>query len=192
VHLGNGCSITAVEQGKSVDTSMGLTPLEGLVMGTRSGDIDPAVHAYLARNKGMDIDAIDTMLNKESGLKGLCGMNDMRDIHAAIEKGDEKAKIALDVQTYRNKKYIGSYMAVLGKVDAIVFTAGIGENDEIVRLESLRGLEAFGVKIDEKSNDQRAKGPLKISTDDSSVAVWVIPTNEELAIARETRDVLTK
>jgi acetate kinase len=192
VHLGNGCSITAVEQGKSVDTTMGLTPLEGLVMGTRSGDVDPAIHAFLARNKGMDIEAIDTMLNKESGLKGLCGMNDMRDIHAAIEKGDEKAKVALDVQTYRNKKYIGSYMAVLGNVDAIVFTAGIGENDEIVRLESLRGLEAFGVKIDEKINDQRAKEPLKISTDDSSVAVWVIPTNEELAIARETRDVLTK
>lgn len=192
VHLGNGGSITAVEKGKSTDTSMGMTPLEGLVMGTRSGDVDPAIHTFLARNKGMDIEAIDSMLNKQSGLKGLCGMNDMRDIHNAIADGDKKAKIALDVQTYRNKKYIGAYMAVLGCVDAIVFTAGIGENDEIVRLESLRGLECMGIKIDEKINDQRAKEPLKISTVDSRVAVWVIPTNEELAIARETKDVLTK
>ncbi len=190
VHLGNGGSITAVEKGKSVDTTMGMTPLEGLVMGTRSGDVDPAIHTFLARNKGMDIEAIDTMLNKQSGLKGLCGMNDMRDIHDAIEKGDERAKIALDVQCYRNKKYIGAYMAVLGCVDAIVFTAGIGENDDIVRRDSLKGLECLGVKIDEKINAQRAKEPLLISTVDSNVAVWVIPTNEELAIARETREVL--
>lgn len=190
VHLGNGGSITAVEKGRSVDTTMGMTPLEGLVMGTRSGDVDPAIHTFLARNKGMDIEEIDTMLNKQSGLKGLCGMNDMRDIHDAIEKGDERAKIALDVQCYRNKKYIGAYMAVLGCVDAIVFTAGIGENDDIVRRESLKGLECLGVKIDEKINAQRAKEPLQISTVDSNVAVWVIPTNEELAIARETRDVL--
>ncbi|MBC16498.1 MAG: acetate kinase [Desulfovibrio sp.] len=192
VHLGNGGSMTAVQNGKSIDTTMGMTPLEGLVMGTRSGDVDPALHTFLARNKDMDIEAIDTMLNKESGLKGLCGMNDMRDIHEAIAKGDKHAKIALDVQTYRNRKYIGAYMAVLGCIDAIVFTAGIGENDEIVRLESLRGLECFGVKIDEKVNDQRAKEPLKISTDDSTVAVWVIPTNEELAIARETKSVLNQ
>lgn len=190
VHLGNGGSITAVENGKSVDTTMGMTPLEGLVMGTRSGDIDPAIHAFLARNKGLTIEEIDTLLNKESGLKGLCGMNDMRDIHDAISKGDERAKIALDVQTYRNRKYIASYMAVIGQTDAIVFTAGIGENDDIVRSESLKGLTAFGVRIDEKVNAQRAKEPLKISSDDSTVAVWVIPTNEELAIARETRDIL--
>ena len=192
VHLGNGCSMTAVENGKSVDTSFGLTPLEGLVMGTRSGDVDPAVHSFLSRNKGMDIESIDAMLNKESGLKGLCGMNDMRDIHAAIEKGDKNAKLALDVQTYRNRKYIGAYMAVLGRVDAIVFTAGIGENDDIVRRESVKGLECFGIKINEEVNAQRVKKSLKISTDDSSVAVWVIPTNEELAIARETKDVLTQ
>lgn len=190
VHLGNGGSITAVENGKSVDTTMGMTPLEGLVMGTRSGDVDPAIHTFLARNKGMDIEEIDAMLNKQSGLKGLCGMNDMRDIHAAIEKGDEKAKIALGVQTYRNRKYIAAYMGVLGRVDAIVFTAGIGENDDIVRSQSLKGLSNFGVKIDEKVNAQRAKEPLKISTDDSAVAVWVIPTNEELAIARETKNIL--
>ena len=190
VHLGNGGSITAVEKGRSVDTTMGMTPLEGLVMGTRSGDVDPAIHTFLARNKGMDIEEIDAMLNKQSGLIGLCGMSDMRDIHDAIAKGDEKAKIALGVQTYRNRKYIGGFMTVLGGVDAIVFTAGIGENDDIVRLESLRGLECFGVKIDEKVNAQRAKEPLKISSDDSSVAVWVIPTNEELAIARETKELM--
>lgn len=190
VHLGNGGSMTAVEKGRSIDTTMGMTPLEGLVMGTRSGDVDPAIHTFLSRNKGMDIEEIDAMLNKQSGLKGLCGMNDMRDIHNAIEKGDKHAKVALDVQCYRNRKYIGSYMAVLGCVDAIVFTAGIGENDEIVRRESLKGLECLGVKIDEKINNQRAKEPLRISTVDSKVAVWVIPTNEELAIARETREIV--
>ncbi len=192
VHLGNGCSMTAIKNGRSVDTSLGMTPLEGLVMGTRSGDVDPAIHAFLARNKGMDIDAIDAMLNKDSGLKGLCGMNDMRDIHAAIEQGDEKASLAFNVQTYRNRKYIGAYMAVLGRVDAIVFTAGIGENDTVGRLESTRGLESFGVKIDEVANARRAAGPLKISTDDSTVVVWVIPTNEELAIGRETEHILTR
>ena len=192
VHLGNGCSMTAIKNGRSVDTSLGMTPLEGLVMGTRSGDVDPAIHAFLARNKGMDIEAIDAMLNKDSGLKGLCGMNDMRDIHAAIEQGDEKASLAFNVQTYRNRKYIGAYMAVLGRVDAIVFTAGIGENDTVGRLESTRGLESFGVKIDEVANARRAAGPLKISTDDSTVVVWVIPTNEELAIGRETEHILTR
>jgi len=190
VHLGNGCSVTAVENGKSIDTSLGMTPLEGLVMGTRSGDIDPAIHTFLARNKGMDIEQIDTMLNKESGLKGICGLNDMRDIHAAIEAGDERAKIALDVQTYRNKKYIGAYMAVLGKVDAIVFTAGIGENDNIVRELSLKGLEGFGIELDLEANKQRSKEPIRISSDESQVAVYVVPTNEELAIARETLEVV--
>ncbi len=190
VHLGNGCSMTAIENGKSVDTSLGMTPLEGLVMGTRSGDVDPAIHTFLARNKGMDIEAIDAMLNKQSGLKGMCGMNDMRDIHAAADKGNKNAQLALDVQTYRNRKYIGAYMAVLGHVDAIVFTAGIGENDAIVRRLSLKGLAGFGVKIDEAANDQRAKEPLKISANNSTVAVWVIPTNEELAIARQTRAIL--
>ena len=190
VHLGNGASMAAVKNGRCVDTSMGLTPLEGLVMGTRSGDLDPAIHNYLAVNRGMSIQEIDSMLNKESGLKGLCGMNDMRDIHKAIEEGNERAKIALGVQTYRNRKYIAAYMGVLGRVDAIVFTAGIGENDDIVRSRSLEGLSLFGVKVDKKANAQRAKEPLKISTDDSPVAVWVIPTNEELAIARETKNIL--
>ncbi|PIE59176.1 MAG: acetate kinase [Desulfobulbus propionicus] len=191
VHLGNGCSVTAVENGKSVDTSLGMTPLEGLVMGTRSGDVDPAIHTFLARNKGMDIEQIDTVLNKESGLKGMCGLNDMRDIHDAIAAGDKRARIALDVQTYRNKKYIGAYMAVLGRVDAIVFTAGIGENDEIVRELSLKGLEMFGVELDLEVNNQRGKKIIKISSEKSRIPVYVVPTNEELAIARETLEVVS-
>ncbi|WP_207263925.1 acetate kinase [Desulfovibrio sp. Huiquan2017] len=185
IHMGNGASMDAIKDGLCVDTSMGLTPLEGLVMGTRSGDVDPAVHNYLAVNRGLDIAAIDNILHKESGLKGLCGMNDMRDIHAAVEKGDERAKLALDVQTYRTRKYIGSYLAVLGRVDAIVFTAGIGENDDIVRAETIKGLEPFGMKIDAEVNATRSKEARKISTPDSTVTIWVIPTNEELAIARE-------
>lgn len=192
IHLGNGCSMTAVENGKAIDTSMGVTPLEGLVMGTRSGDIDPAITALLYRNNNMSVEDIDRVLNKESGLKGMCGMNDMRDIHSAIEKGDERAKLALDVQTYKIRKYIGSYMAVLGRVDAIIFTAGIGENDNIVREKSLIGFEHFGAILDKKINNQRAKEPLKISTANSRTDIWVIPTNEELAIARETRDVVTE
>lgn len=189
VHLGNGCSMTAIKQGKSVDTTLGLTPLEGLVMGTRSGDLDPAIHAFLARNADMTIEQIDSMLNKESGLKGICGLNDLRDIHAAIDKGDKLAELALEIQTYRNKKYIGAYMAVLGTVDAIVFTAGIGENDEIVREKCVADLQAFGIELDLEINNQRIKTPTKISTENSRVAVWGIPTNEELAIARETRNI---
>jgi acetate kinase len=190
VHLGNGCSMTAIADGISVDTSLGLTPLEGLVMGTRSGDIDPALHLFLKQNKGMDLESIDALLNKESGLKGLCGLNDMRDIHQAVAAGDKRAALALDVQTYRNRKYLGAYMAVLGRVDAIVFTAGIGENDAIVRAESLKGLEAFGVRLDPEKNSQRAKAARCISSPDSTVQIFVIPTNEELAIAREAANVV--
>jgi acetate kinase len=191
IHLGNGCSMAAIKNGQSVDTTLGMTPLEGLVMGTRSGDIDPAIHAFLYRNNNMDIEQIDHMLNKESGLKGICGMNDMRDIHEAAAQGDEKAALALEVQTYRNRKYIGAYMAVLGRVDALVFTAGIGENDEIVRARSLRGLSGFGVEIDNDLNQRRMAEPFLISGSNSRVKVWVIPTNEELAIARESAAVLT-
>jgi acetate kinase len=186
IHLGNGCSMTAIENGRSIDTTLGMTPLEGLVMGTRSGDIDPALHAFLHRNAGLDIEEIDRLLNKESGLKGICGSNDMRDIHAAIADGDPRAALALDVQTYRNRKYIGAFMAVLGRVDSLVFTAGIGENDDVVRSRSVEGLDCFGVHIDPHRNRQRLDGPLRISSQSSSVAIWVIPTNEELAIARET------
>jgi len=191
IHLGNGCSMAAIENGCSVDTTLGMTPLEGLVMGTRSGDLDPAIHAFLHRNNGMEIEEIDRMLNKDSGLKGICGMNDMRDIHQAAGKGDTRASLALDVQTYRNRKYIGAYMAVLGRVDALVFTAGIGENDAIVRARSLEGLDSFGVELDQELNDRRVKEPLKISSTRSRIQVWVIPTNEELAIARESIGVLS-
>jgi len=190
VHLGNGCSMTAIENGHSIDTSLGMTPLEGLVMGTRSGDVDPALHLFLKQNKGMDLESIDALLNKESGLKGLCGLNDMRDIHQAAAAGDSRAALALDVQTYRNRKYIGAYMAVLGRVDGIVFTAGIGENDAIVRSESLKGLEVFGVRLDPEKNSLRAKEARCISSADSTVRVFVIPTNEELAIAREVATVV--
>ena len=190
VHLGNGCSMTAIENGVSVDTSLGMTPLEGLVMGTRSGDVDPALHLFLKRNKGMELEAIDALLNKESGLKGLCGMNDMRDIHKAAESGDTRAALALAVQTYRNRKYIGAYMAVLDRVDAIVFTAGIGENDDIVRAESLKGLAHLGIKLDGAKNAIRSKQARCISSDDSRVKVFIIPTNEELAIAREVANLL--
>ncbi len=191
IHLGNGCSMTAIKNGQSVDTTLGMTPLEGLVMGTRSGDMDPAIHAFLYRNNNMGMEQIDHMLNNESGLKGICGMNDMRDIHEAAAQGDKKAALALDVQTYRNRKYIGAYMAVLGRVDALVFTAGIGENDEIVRARSLRGLSSFGVELDNELNQRRMKEPFLISGSNSRVKVWVIPTNEELAIARESVSVLT-
>lgn len=192
IHLGNGCSMTAIKNGESVDTTLGLTPLEGLVMGTRSGDVDPAIHAFLARSCNMDIDAIDQMLNKESGLKGLCGLNDMRDIHDAIASGDKRAKLALEVQTYRNKKYVGAFMAVLGRVDAIIFTAGIGENDEVVREMTLQGLEQFGIVMDLEVNNQRIKKPTLLSALESQVQIWGIPTNEELAIARQAKTVLAK
>lgn len=192
IHLGNGCSMTAVKNGLSVDTTLGLTPLEGLVMGTRCGDVDPAIHAFLARNCDMDIEAIDRLLNKESGLKGICGLNDMRDIHQAIAGGNERARLALEVQTYRNKKYIGAYMAVLGRVDAIVFTAGIGENDDVVRQKSVEGLAHFGITLDPAANNQRIKAPTLISSPGSRVEVWTIPTNEELAIAREAKELLSK
>lgn len=192
VHLGNGCSMTAIENGCSIDTTLGLTPLEGLVMGTRSGDLDPAIHTFLHRNIGMDIEQIDSMLNNDSGLKGLCGMNDMRDIHAAAAAGNERARLAVDVQTYRNRKYIGAYMAVLGRVDALVFTAGIGENDHVVRARSVEGLENLGVRLDGRLNERRDRQPRLISSTDSRVQVWVIPTNEEMAIARETYGLLSR
>lgn len=190
IHLGNGCSMSAIEHGCSVDTSLGMTPLEGLVMGTRSGDVDPAIHSFLQRTAGMDLVQIDSMLNKESGLKGICGLNDMRDIHAAAGKGDELAMLALEVQTYRNKKYVGAYMAVLGRVDALVFTAGIGENDPVVREKSLAGLEHLGIQLDVEKNRQRFREPVSLHTEKSRVQVWVIPTNEELAIARESISVV--
>lgn len=190
LHLGNGASMSAVRNGKSVDTSMGLTPLEGLIMGTRSGDIDPAVLFYLARKEGYTIDDLDRLLNKESGLKGICGSNDMREIGKMAEEGNEQAQLALDMFNYRIKKYIGAYSAVLGRVDCIIFTGGIGENDTSVRLHTCSDLENLGIKIDEAINNQRCQGIVKISTEDSPVKVLVIPTNEELEIALQTKEVI--
>ena len=190
LHLGNGASVCAVENGKSVDTSMGLTPLEGLMMGTRSGDIDPAVLFYLARKEGLDVEALDKLVNKESGLKGICGNNDMREVHQMAEDGNEKAQLALDMFTYRIKKYIGAYSAVLNRVDCIIFTGGIGENDDEVRLNSCQNLSHLGIEIDVQRNKGRFSKPTLISSDNSRVKILVIPTNEELEIALQTQEVI--
>lgn len=185
LHLGNGASASAVRDGSPVDTSMGLTPLEGLVMGTRTGDIDPSVYVHLHRQAGMSPEEVDTLLNKRSGMQGMCGMSDFRDISAAIDAGDQDAALAMDVYVHRLRKYIGSYAFVLGRLDAITFTAGIGENDAEVRRRSLEGLEQFGIRLDPGCNAERSKQARVISADDSAVAVLVVPTNEELAIAQQ-------
>ncbi len=186
LHLGNGASAAAIRGGRCIDTSMGMTPLEGLVMGTRSGDFDAAILFYLAREAGMDIDALDRMVNRQSGLKGICGENDMRTITEAAEKGDDRARLALDIFCYRLKKYIGSYMAALGGADCIVFTGGIGENSAVVRMKACSGLEAMGITIDHERNMGCRKDIMAIHSDDSSCAILVVPTDEELEIARQT------
>ena len=185
LHLGNGASVSAIRGGQAQDTTMGLTPLEGLVMGTRSGDIDPGVIFHLYRTAGMDIDAIDDLLNRRSGVKGLSGINDFRVLHEKMDEGDEKAKLAYDVYIHRLRRYIGAYMITLGRVDTITFTAGVGENDATVRTNSLADLENFGIKVDEEKN-QNGSGPRIISTEDSVTKVLVVPTNEELAIAQKS------
>jgi acetate kinase len=186
LHLGNGASASAVRGGACIDTSMGLTPLEGLVMGTRSGDIDPAVLFHLARVGGYSIDQLDELLNRRSGMLGLSGYTDMRDVHDAVAAGDERVRTALDVYYHRIKGYVGKYYAELGRVDAITFTAGIGENDDIVRLNALQGLERLGIQVDPERNAGRIKKPTVISPDGAEVTVLVIPTNEELEIARQS------
>ncbi|MFE2585263.1 acetate kinase [Streptomyces sp. NPDC059378] len=186
LHLGNGASASAVRGGKCVDTSMGLTPLEGLVMGTRSGDVDPAVIFHLMRVGEMSTDEIDTLLNKRSGLVGLCGDNDMREIDRRIGEGDEQARLAFDIYIHRLKKYIGAYYAVLGTVDAITFTAGVGENAASVREAAIAGLESLGVAVDPVLNAVRAAAPRLISPAGARVAVAVVPTDEELEIATQT------
>ncbi len=191
LHLGNGASASAVRGGVAVETSMGLTPLEGLVMGTRTGDIDPAVVFHLARNAGMDIEQIDHLFNKESGIKGLSGENDFRELHKLIAAGNEDAKLALDVYIHRLRKYIGAYFAVLGHVDVIAFTAGVGENDHVVRELVLEGLEPMGIEIDPAKNEPRSGDARIISTEQSRTTVMVVPTNEELAIARQVVDVIS-
>lgn len=185
-HLGNGASLSAVKNGESVDTSMGLTPLEGLVMGTRSGDIDPAIIEFVAKKENKTIDEMMTILNKKSGLLGIsCLSSDGRDLEQAAKKGDDKAQAALDIFAYRVIKYIGAYAAAMNGVDAIAFTAGIGENDANCRKNVCKNLSYLGVAIDEELNNCRGV-EREISTPDSKVRVFVVPTNEELAIARET------
>ncbi|PZR54923.1 acetate kinase [Xylanimonas oleitrophica] len=185
LHLGNGASVSAVKGGVPIETSMGLTPLEGLVMGTRSGDVDPAVVFHLARNAGMSIDEIDDLLNKRSGLKGLAGENDMRELHRMVDEGDPDANLAFSVYVHRIKKYIGAYAALLGRVDVIAFTAGIGENDALTRTAVIDGLEPFGIAIDEDRNEARSDDPRIISPEWTKTLVMVVPTMEELAIARQ-------
>lgn len=190
LHLGNGASASAIAGGKPVDTSMGLTPMEGLVMGTRSGDIDPGVLTYLARTVGMRIADIETMLNKHSGMLGLGGQIDFRTLHKNIESGDAAAQLAYDVYIHRLRKYIGAYMALLGRTDVITFTAGVGENDALVRRDALAGLSGLGIEVDEGRNKSSDSSARRISADGSPTVVLVVPTDEELAIARACMDVI--
>lgn len=186
IHLGNGCSITAIENGKSIDTSMGFTPLEGLLMGTRSGDLDASAILYIMGKEELTLSAANTLLNKHSGLIGISGVSsDMREIMSEMENGDHKAKVAFDIFCYRTKKYIGAYAAALGGIDAVVFTGGIGENSPKVRETILSGLEYLGIELDHISNGSKEKEKV-ITSGASKVKSWVIPTNEELVIARDT------
>ena len=186
-HLGNGASICAVDGGKSVDTSMGLSPLEGLIMGTRSGDIDPSAMEFLCKKENLDINGILEVLNKKSGVQGLSGVSsDFRDLQAGSDEGTERCKMAVDVFCYRVLKYIGAYVAAMNGVDAIAFTAGLGENDSVVRRKIVSRLGYLGIALDDAVNDSTRGKEVEISTADSKVPVWVVPTNEELAIARET------
>jgi acetate kinase len=184
LHLGNGASMAAVKNGKSIDTSMGLTPLEGLVMGTRCGDIDPAIIFYLAKNLNLTIEELDIILNKKSGLKGLCGTNDMREVEEKAKNGDERAKLAFEIFCYRIKKYIGAYCVAVGKVDALVFTGGIGEHSAKVREKVCEGLdESLGILLDNDANNDHKT---LISDKNSRIKLFVIATNEELEIAKQT------
>ncbi len=187
LHLGNGASAAAIENGRCVDTSMGMTPLEGLVMGTRSGDLDPAILFYLAREFNMSISELDTLLNKESGLKGICGNNDMRSIGKLAAAGDSQALLAFEIFCYRIKKYVGAYLAVLGGADCLVFTGGIGENDIKARARCLKGLDGLGLRLDVAKNNDRSEGVMAIHREDSSCKILVVPTNEEFEIATQTQ-----
>jgi acetate kinase len=190
LHLGNGASASVIVEGRPIDTSMGLTPMEGLVMGTRSGDLDPGIIGYLHRTAGMSVDDIESMLNRRSGVHGLAGETDFRQLHQLIESGDAAARLAYDVYIHRLRKYIGGYMALLGNTDVITFTAGVGENDAAVRRDALSGLATLGIELDEHLNDSAVRGPRRISVDRSPTTVLVIPTNEELAIARACLEVI--
>ena len=190
LHLGNGASAAAIRGGRPVETSMGLTPLEGLVMGTRAGDVDPGVLLHLMRRAGYDGDSLDDLLNHRSGLHGLAGMSDFRELMSALDSGDRRARLAYDVYCHRLRKYVGAYLAVLGGADVIAFTAGVGENIAPVREDALAGLEGLGIEVDPARNRADADAPRLISADRSRVSVLVVPTDEELAIARNVVDVL--
>jgi acetate kinase len=186
LHLGNGASAAAIRSGHCVDTSMGFTPLEGLIMGTRSGDIDPAILFYINQQTGADMQQLESALNKDSGLKGICGVNDMREIQRLAETGDAEARLAIEMYSYRIRKYIGAYYAALGRVDAVVFTAGIGENSAFVRQCVCTELDRLGIIIDDTRNRQQVSGAREIQSHAASVKILVIPTNEEVEIARQT------
>jgi len=191
LHLGNGASICAIKNGKSFDTSMGMTPLEGLIMGTRSGDIDPAIHFFLADHAKMDWKDIDNLFNKQSGLKGISSSNDMRDVLQKEKDGDPLAGLAIEMYIYRIRKYIGAYLVALGgKVDAIVFTAGIGENSFEIRYRCMEGMETLGIEIDEMSNKSQDRNIRKISKPSSKIKILVVPTNEELEIALQAGELI--
>ena len=192
LHLGNGASASAVANGHPIDTSMGLTPLAGLAMGTRSGDIDPGIIFHLVRQGGMSIDEIDNLLNRQSGVKGLSGVNDFRELRSMIEDENENAWLAYMVYLNQLRRFIGSYMIALGRVDAITFTAGVGENDQHVRMDALDNLKMYGIEVDPEKNALPNDGPRIISTDDSKVKVLVVPTNEELAIAQKAAAVAAR
>jgi acetate kinase len=186
LHLGNGASAAAVEKGRSVDTSMGMTPLEGLMMGTRCGDLDPAIVFFLATTGGKTLEEVEGLLNSQGGLRGICGVNDMREALESAASGDDRARLAIEMYAYRIKKYIGAYLAVLGRVDALIFTAGIGENSAEIRARSCAGLAGLGIEIDPARNGERVDGVHEIQREGSPVKILVVPTNEELEIAEET------
>jgi acetate kinase len=186
LHLGNGASACAIRGGRSAETSMGLTPLEGLVMGTRSGDLDPAVIGHVVRESGQSLEQVEGALNADSGLVGLCGVGDLRDVLEREASGDVDAKLALDVYVHRIRKYVGAYTAVLGRVDALIFTAGVGENSPEIRQRVCQGLEALGIRVDASRNLDAKKGIRAVDHDESGVRVLVVPTNEELEIAEQT------
>ncbi|MGD2112748.1 MAG: acetate kinase [Gammaproteobacteria bacterium] len=190
LHLGNGASAAAIRHGVCIDTSMGMTPLAGLIMGTRCGDLDPSIHFYLARTLGMTPDEIESLLNEDSGMQGLCGTRDMREVHRLADSGDAQASLALDMYCYRICKYVGAYYAVLGGMDALVFTAGVGENDSRVRQSVCDRLAVLGISLDHGNNRDPGGGTRTISTPGSRVQVVIVPANEELEIARQTMAVL--
>ncbi len=192
LHLGNGASAAAIRAGKSIDTSMGFTPLEGLVMGTRPGDLDAGILLYLMKKEDLDVEALDQLLNHESGLKGLCATNDMREILAQKSRGDQQARLAFDIFCYRIKKYIGAYIAILGRVDAVVFSGGIGEHSATVREEVCSGLEHLGLVLDTTKNRKFTHGALIIHHPESRVAIVVAQTNEAMQMAKESSELLKK